>query len=38
MSKKLHIAPSTASGPVARGRKIVEEIGLKLLDMDIKSE
>ena len=38
ISKLLHIAPSTASESVARGRKIIEENGLKLLDMGIKSE
>jgi hypothetical protein len=38
ISKKLGIAPSTASECVTRGRKIVEEKGLKLLDESIKSE
>jgi hypothetical protein len=36
ISKKLGIAPSTASECVTRGRKIVEEKGLKLLDEGIQ--
>ena len=35
ISKKLKIAVSTASESVTRGRQIVEEQGLKLLDEDI---
>jgi REP element-mobilizing transposase RayT len=36
ISKKLNIASSTASESATRGRQIVEERGLKLLDEDIK--
>jgi hypothetical protein len=36
ISKKLNIASSTASESVTRGRQIVEEQGLKLLDEDIE--
>jgi putative transposase len=36
ISKKLNIAPSTVSESVIRGRQIVEEQGLKLLDEDIE--
>lgn len=36
ISKKLNIASSTASESAARGRRIVEAQGLKLLDEDIK--
>jgi hypothetical protein len=35
ISKKLNIAPSTASESVSRGRQIVEDQGLKLLEEDI---
>ena len=35
ISKKLKIAPSTASESATRGRQIVEKQGLKLLDDDI---
>ena len=35
ISTRLHIASSTASESVARGRRIVEEQGLKLLDDDM---
>ncbi len=35
ISKKLNIASSTASESVTRGRQIVEEQGLKLLEEDI---
>jgi putative transposase len=35
ISKKLNIAPSTASELVSRGRQIVEDQGLKLLEEDI---
>jgi len=38
ISKKMNIAPSTVSECVTRGRKIVDEKGLKLLDDGIKSE
>ena len=38
ISKKMNIAPSTASECVTRGRKIVDEKGLKLLDEGIESE
>jgi hypothetical protein len=36
ISKKLNIAPSTASESVSRGRQIVEDQGLKLLEEDIR--
>ena len=36
ISKKMNIAPSTASESVTRGQKIVEEQGLNLLDESIK--
>jgi hypothetical protein len=36
ISKKLNIASSTASESATRGRQIVEEQGLKLLDKDIE--
>ena len=36
ISKKLNIASSTASESVARGRQIVEQQGLKLLDENIE--
>jgi len=36
ISKKLNIASSTASESVTRGRQIVEEQGLKLLDEEIE--
>jgi putative transposase len=35
---KLHIAPSTASESAAGGRTVVEEKGLKRLDIEIESE
>jgi putative transposase len=36
ISKKMNIASSTVSEAVARGRKIVEQQGLRLLDKDIE--
>jgi hypothetical protein len=36
ISKKLNIAPSTASESVSRGRQTVEDQGLKLLEEDIR--
>jgi hypothetical protein len=36
ISQKLNIPSSTASESVTRGRQIVEEQGLKLLDEDIE--
>ena len=36
ISKKLNIAPSTAGESMKRGRQIVEEQELKLLDEDIE--
>jgi hypothetical protein len=35
-AQKLNIASSTANESVARGRQIVEEQGLRLLDEDIE--
>jgi putative transposase len=36
ISKKLNIASATASESITRGRQIVEEQGLKLLEEDIE--